>query len=104
MNVKCPKCLKNFQPEKKDEKLLIEAINKKQNLLMMKCPLCFKSIPINPNELLSVQSLDSEEVIQCPICKDGIVCYIDDEDKQFWGCGECGNVWFSKSELDKAMN
>ena len=103
MNIKCPKCLKIFQPEKKDEKLLIDAINKKQSLFMMKCPFCYKSIPINPCDLMSAQERIDEEVIECPICKEGIISYIDDDTEQFWGCGECGNVWFSKAELDKEI-
>ena len=37
--------------------------------------------------------------IKCPICQDGIVTYVDTEDEKFWGCGECGNVWFSKEDL-----
>ncbi len=39
--------------------------------------------------------------IHCPTAHcSGWVCFID----EFYGCGECGNVWFSKDELDTAIN
>lgn len=39
--------------------------------------------------------------ILCPISRCGgwVVC-IDDGDENFFGCGECGNVWFDKANLD----
>ena len=96
MNVKCPNCLKIFQPNIKDEKFIKESIAKKQELCMIECTKCYQDVPIAPNNLLSIQGTDdNKEIIQCPICKGGIVSYIDDVDEQFWGCGECGNVWFS---------
>lgn len=33
----------------------------------------------------------------------GWVIYIDDGDENFFGCGECGNVWFDKADLDKEI-
>ena len=104
MYVKCPNCLEIFQPIKKDEKILKEAIVKRQKLLIIECTKCYKDVLINPIALLDIQNLNKEKNIQCPICKEGIVSYIDDEDECFWGCGECGNVWFTKSNLDDAIN
>ena len=28
---------------------------------------------------------------------------VDDGDEHFWGCGECGNVWYEREELDEAI-
>jgi len=83
------------------------AINRNQRLLFIECPECYKDIPINPNDLLSKEHQKDEdkkngttENIQCPICGE-IVSYIDNKEEKFWGCGECGNVWFSRNDLDK---
>lgn len=39
--------------------------------------------------------------IHCPTSHcSGWVCFIDG----FYGCGECGNVWFSKADLDQAID
>jgi len=37
----------------------------------------------------------------CPECRDDgcIVVHIQDESEDFWGCGECGNVWVTEDEL-----
>jgi hypothetical protein len=42
--------------------------------------------------------------LRCPeqTCS-GWVCWVDDGDEKFWGCGECGNVWFTREELDAAI-
>jgi len=37
----------------------------------------------------------------CPECDDDgcIVVHVQDESEDFWGCGECGNVWATEDEL-----
>lgn len=44
--------------------------------------------------------------IRCPVktCS-GWVCEVEDSPNQtFFGCGECGTVWWKKSELDQAIS
>lgn len=44
--------------------------------------------------------------IRCPVkaCS-GWVCEVEDSPNHtFFGCGECGNVWWKKSELDQAIS
>ena len=103
MDIKCPSCLSIFRPKELEKSRINNAIEKGQKLLMMDCPVCYKSIPINPTGLIAVREKDVEEAIECPICNDGIISYIDDGMEVFWGCGECGNVWHSKKELDNAI-
>lgn len=39
--------------------------------------------------------------ILCPLSHcGGWAVYIDNDDEKFFGCGECGNVWFDKADLD----
>lgn len=42
--------------------------------------------------------------IRCPIktCS-GIVVEIEDDDSTFFGCGECGNVWYDNKSLNIAI-
>ena len=103
MEIMCPKCSSIFQPNEEDEKRVLGAIERTQRLLMLDCPICYKSIPINPTDLMSIKEKNKEITIKCPICSDGIVSCIDNETEKFWGCGECGNVWFSKESLDDAV-
>jgi Zn-finger nucleic acid-binding protein len=46
----------------------------------------------------------SDEPLRCPeeACT-GWVSEVDDGDEHFWGCGECGNVWYERAELDEAI-
>ena len=103
MEIKCPSCLCVFQPNSEDEKRVIRATERKQKLLALDCSICYKSIFINPTDLMFVQKKEEETTIKCPICRDGIVSYIDDDTEKFWGCGECGNVWLSEESLDDTM-
>ena len=94
MEIKCSNCLKIFNPNKKDEKLILKMVKKNQNLVIVECTICYKNIIINPLDLLSIISNKTKEnIIYCPICKDGIIEHIKNEIEDFYGCGECGNVW-----------
>ena len=106
MKIKCPKCQKFFEANSQQKTLIDRAIDKNMKLLFVECPECCRNVPINPSDLLSTEPQKDEDIEQfeCPICHEGIVCYVSDDDEKFWGCGECGNVWFSKSELDNAIN
>jgi DNA-directed RNA polymerase subunit M/transcription elongation factor TFIIS len=110
MNVRCPKCHKVFEANKAQKKLIDNAKSKGQRLVMLACSECFKDIPINPEDLLSFESQKDKPVQgikyqgeTCPICKEDIISYVDDGDEKFWGCGECGNVWFKEKDLEKEL-
>jgi ribosomal protein S27AE len=84
------------------------AINNNQRLLFIECPDCYKDIPIELNNLLLKDTQKDEdhknentEIIECPICREGVISYLDDGDERFWGCGECGNIWHSRYALDR---
>ena len=100
MDVKCPNCLELFNPNEKDEILISEAIKRKQNFAMVECSKCYKDIPINPCDLLLIiNNKKNEEIIYCPKCKEGIITHIMNETENFFGCGECGNIWKDINEI-----
>lgn len=106
MKVKCQKCQEVFDTDEKQSRILEDAILKnKKKLIFLECPICCKDSYVDPFNLLNEQDEKkiTDEVIECPICHDGIISYIDDGKEKFWGCGECGNVWHSKDSLDAAL-
>jgi DNA-directed RNA polymerase subunit M/transcription elongation factor TFIIS len=103
MKVKCPNCSSIFQPGENDEGRISRALERNQKLVMMDCPVCYKSIPVHSDDLMVLQASSGEQIIDCPICCSRIVSYVEDDTEKFWGCGECGNVWFSKRDLDNAI-
>ena len=103
MIIRCPNCQKTFNANYEQKSLVESAIKKNMRLVFIKCPECYQNVPINPSDLLSkVPQKDADkkdnnqEVIECPICHDGVVCYIDDKDEQFWGK--------TKDDLEKDIN
>ena len=38
---------------------------------------------------------------RCPVsrCSGWVVLVADPEERSFWGCGECGSVWYNRSKL-----
>ena len=106
MEIRCHNCQKIFKADSQQKLLIDTARKNNQRLIFIECSKCFKDVPIDPNNLLSkIPQKDEDkknksiQAIKCPICQEGIVTYIDTEDEKFWGCGECGNVWFSKEDL-----
>lgn len=111
MEIRCPNCQKIFEADSQQKLLVDTAKKNNQRLVFIECPECFKDVPINPSDLLSKEAQKDEnkknknsKSIECPICHEGIVSYIDDGDEKFWGCGECGNVWFSNETLNEAIS
>jgi uncharacterized Zn finger protein len=99
MEIKCPNCLKIFNPNEKDEKFILEAIKKNQKLAFIECQECYKDVPVNPLNLLEIENKPEDKIMDCPICKDGIIVHIKNETEDFYGCGECGNVWKNITDI-----
>ena len=38
---------------------------------------------------------------RCPVsrCSGWVVLVAEPEERSFWGCGECGSVWYNRSKL-----
>ncbi|WP_339735198.1 hypothetical protein [uncultured Gimesia sp.] len=46
----------------------------------------------------------ADKPMRCPtpVCT-GWISFVKDEDGDFWGCGECGEVWFEQDDLNDAI-
>ena len=101
MELLCDQCKKKFTVSLEQERFILLSKEKGIRFIIIKCPLCSKSFDINPTLLGKYHPKEAHTVeeFRCPskACS-GFVSYID-ETPPFWGCGECGNVWFSKSDL-----
>ncbi|ENC3010534.1 hypothetical protein ABJW09_003152 [Escherichia albertii] len=101
MNLLCDRCKKKFIASEEQEKFISDSRSKGMKFIMIKCPHCSMSYPFNPMSSNTPSPTEQPvgDGLRCPkeTCS-GIVSYIDDV-PSFWGCGECGNVWFKKNDL-----
>lgn len=46
-----------------------------------------------------------EKPMRCPtaVCT-GWLSFVEDDDGNFWGCGECGEVWYEREDLNAAID
>jgi hypothetical protein len=69
--------------------------------IMIACPACGWSMPFNPQHRDGAPEKRVATLqMRCPIetCT-GWVCEVED----YWGCGECGNVWPHRMALERAI-
>jgi len=72
------------------------------NFVMIGCPVCDYPLPFNPQHPRgTMEEPDKEPQLRCPVdaCS-GWVCKVED----FWGCGECGEVWRDRKSLNRAIS
>jgi hypothetical protein len=101
-NLKCTQCTKEFVPTKEQQNFILSAKEKGMKFIMIKCPNCAKSFPFNP--ILLGEYNPENKAIQCPVPRCvGFVSFINDEKKNFYGCGECGSIWYDKKNLNKEI-
>lgn len=105
----CPKCGQNFSPSKKDQKLLKESKQKQMTFVMVECSACGRLVSVNPSSSSAetntkkskTRNLQSKP-LRCPApgCGGWVTLVCPSEgDKPFWGCGECGSMWYTESKL-----
>jgi hypothetical protein len=101
MKLLCNHCKKEFITSEEQDHFISVSRKKNMKFIMIKCHYCSMSYDIN-SMLLNKQEDKQTAVVnglKCPkeTCA-GIVSYIEDI-PPFFGCGQCGNVWFKKEDL-----
>lgn len=106
MEVTCGMCGHKFVPNAKDKEFILQAAEKGMRLAVITCPKCpmGKVDPVaitsdleSANANVDTPQLDNETPYRCPVsgCY-GLVSFIDNPgEKSFWGCGECGCIWYN---------
>jgi hypothetical protein len=105
----CEECGERFFPLKtKQADMTRQAAQAKWEELGIECPRCHEYTMINPVAIVAGKdgAVVSKPMYRCPVsgCA-GWVDYVDsDEDEgPFWGCGECGSIWYKKAKLLKEI-
>lgn len=100
--VSCPKCKLRFALPFAKSLEMAELIEGTMTV-DVECPECDFIIACIPREVLAQQATDrsEEEAYRCPVSRcAGYVVYVDGEDEDpFWGCGECGSIWYNQQTL-----
>jgi len=102
-NSRCQICDDTFELDAQQQKFVAPLIAKGQKFIMIECPSCGSSTQYI-NVVETVKSSDQTASYRCPITQcTGWVDLIDEEARPFWGCGECGSVWFEEKNLQKEI-
>jgi transcription elongation factor Elf1 len=103
--VTCNRCGGEFQPLESDQADLVRrcaaADFKEQGI---KCPLCKHYTMVDPVAVVAGRdgTISATPTYRCPVSQcAGWVSYVNKKgkDKPFWGCGECGSIWYDQARL-----
>ncbi len=102
--IKCHTCNKLFTPRDFQINHIKESKQKGCRIISLNCSLCKGDIAYDPINEKSINMYAKEEelVYRCPIARcTGWVSYASEEsdEKSFWGCGECGSIWYNRENL-----
>lgn len=102
-NARCQVCAKTFELDAQQQKLVAPMIAKGQRFIMIECPSCGSSTQYVKAEEPAPTPPQTQNY-RCPITQcAGWVDLIDEKARSFWGCGECGSVWYEEKNLQKEI-
>jgi hypothetical protein len=108
--VVCEECGGTFKPLEASQADLVRRCAKaKYKKLGIECPLCEEYTQINPVAVVAGKdgTVRSTPTYRCPVsaCA-GWVDFIDtdEDDGPYWGCGECGSIWYKQANLLKEID
>lgn len=105
MNITCDHCKKTSAASESQIRFILDSQKKGMKFIMLECPLCYQDFSLNPQTMDAPDAIrkTAEDGLRCP-CSScyGLISYVSGK-KEFWGCGECGTVWSSQSDLFEAI-
>jgi hypothetical protein len=101
IKILCDQCKNEFTSSDDQMEHIVNSLKKEMTFIMVRCSLCSKAFPLNPLTM-QIPELPEKKIgdgLRCPYktCH-SYISFIEDK-PSFWGCGECGNVWFEKEKL-----
>ncbi|SHE69069.1 hypothetical protein [Chryseobacterium sp. OV279] len=105
MNITCDHCKQTFTASGEQASFILDSQKKGMRFIMLECPSCYSGFSLNPQTMDPPlpQKIVDEDHLRCPVSSCyGLISYVEDE-KPFWGCGECGTVWFTQPDLFEAI-
>ena len=108
-SAKCEDCGERFYPLKtKQADLVRRCANTQWEKIAIECPKCHEYTFVNATAIVAGNdgTVSSQPTYRCPVsCCVGWVDYVDnDKEAPFWGCGECGSIWYKQVELFKEID
>ena len=109
VSVVCEECGKEFRPlETKHAEMVRRCAADGDKKLAIECPHCKDYSTLNPVAVVAGKGGAAvfTPTYRCPVSRcSGWVDYVDNEDDErpFWGCGECGSIWRKKAKLLKEI-
>lgn len=102
-NARCQVCDKTFELEALQQKFVAPLVAKGQSFIMIECPSCGSSTQYVKAEE-PIETSHQVRNYRCPITQcAGWVDLIDEKTRPFWGCGECGSIWYEEKNLQKEI-
>lgn len=102
-NARCQVCKESFELDTQQYKVVAPLVAKGQRFIMIECPLCGSSTQYVKAEQ-SPEAPHRTQNFRCPVTQcAGWVDFIDENNRPFWGCGECGSVWYEDKNLQKEI-
>ena len=103
LKIECQKCSARFEPLSTPFADMIRRFAKAGYVdLGVECPKCGKYTNFNPTAYMAGKSATvAAAPYRCPVsCCAGFVSQIEDDDEgQYWGCGECGSIWYEQQKM-----
>lgn len=97
----CDNCRSEFKLNKQQQDFYNRAIDQGMPMIMLECANCGFGFPL---QLTKQPETQISENYRCPVRRcSGWVSLVDTEEKPFWGCGECGSMWYDKANLFKEI-
>src|SRR5262245_16485614 len=98
----CDMCRATFTLSAAQTRLVNAAQQKGQAFVMVECGECGLPTRYVPEGAGSAAAVEQPHPIRCPVSHcSGMVSFMSEGTgkKPFWGCGECGSVWFKEASL-----
>lgn len=98
IKITCKNCKTDFIPDRNQRKFIKSSREKNMTFIMLDCPNCDMSFDFNPTD--NSDNVEHELPLRTPISgSHGFISYIEDNESDFFGCGETGAIWKQEKNL-----
>ena len=103
MHTTCTHCHTTFTLSAEAQDFVARMQSTGLQLVMIGCPHCQQNTGYTENPNLTASPDDGfRQLCPTPDCG-GIVCHVFNDTEDFYGCGECGNIWATLPDFQAAQ-
>lgn len=105
MFIVCAYCGNKSELTQNDKDFVNQMMKTGLKVVMVECPICHNGTAYTEDSYLKSKIPVEDFVFRCPTqhCT-GWVAHITGDNEDFFGCGECSNIWNTKETLDKDIS